>query len=418
MSDAFRDASGRTPEQATFFWSGGPIEVAPRTWFQCVFSSCVGFDTDAGLLLVDTGLARLAPELAAKLREKTPAPVHTAVYTHGHVDHAHGLDAFVLEGQAPPRVVAHRNLPARIERYARTPRHNAAVNARQFGGSVAVAGNPEYGTFAKPPLAPTELYDDRLSIEVGGVVFELFHARGETDDATWVWCPERRVVCAGDLFIWVMPNAGNPQKAQRYPWDWAHALRAMAALEPHVLCPGHGAPVVGAPEQIQHMLLSTAAFLEALVERTLAALESGSPPHVDIVRAVEIPPHDLPWLRPLYDEAEFLVRSVIRHYGGWWSGRPCELKPAPRAAVAREIAALAGGAPALVARAAALAAAGDVATACHLADAALEADPADAAVREAVAKLYESRAAGESSLMARNLYRSAAAYAREGRPFV
>ena len=412
-----RDQSGKTPEEATFFWSGGPIEVAPRTWFQCVFSSCIGFDTDAGLLLVDTGLERLAPQLAAKLRERTPAPVHTAVYTHGHVDHAHGLEAFLLEGQTPPRIVAHRDLPARIERYARTARHNAAVNARQFGGTVAAAGARTSRTRAAPPLAPTELYDDRLSIEVGGVVFELFHARGETDDATWVWCPERRVVCSGDLFIWVMPNAGNPQKAQRYPWDWAQALRAMAALEPHALCPGHGGPVVDAPEKIQHMLLSTAEFLEALVERTLAALENGSPPHVDIVRAVEIPPHDLPWLRPLYDEAEFLVRSVIRHYGGWWTGRPCELKPAPRAAVATEIAKLAGGARTLAERAAAIAATGDLATACHLADAALEADPADAQVRESVAALYERRAAGESSLMARNLFRSAAAYAREGRPF-
>ena len=407
----------RSPEEATFFWSGGPVEVAPRTWYQCDFSSCTGFETDAGLLLVDTGLQRLAPALAARLRKRTPAPVHTAIYTHGHVDHAHGLDAFLLEGQAPPRILAHRDVPERLARYAQTARHNAAVNARQFGGTVSLADHPAYATFANPPTPPTETYDERLSIEVGGVVFELFHARGETDDATWVWCPERRVLCTGDLFIWVMPNAGNPQKAQRYPWDWARALRAMAALEPNALCPGHGGPVFNDAAKIQRMLLSTAEFLERLVARTLAVLEDGSPPHVDIVRAVEIPPHDLPWLRPLYDEAEFLVRSVIRHYGGWWTGRPCELKPAPRARVAREIAGLAGGASALVARAQALAEAGDLATACHLADFALEADAGDPAIRETVAALYERRAAGESSLMARNLFRSAAAYAREGRPF-
>ena len=34
----------------------------------------------------------------------------------------------------------------------------------------------------------------------------------------------------GDLFIWVFPNAGNPQKVQRYPDDWAVALRKMAVL--------------------------------------------------------------------------------------------------------------------------------------------------------------------------------------------
>jgi len=38
-------------------------------------------------------------------------------------------------------------------------------------------------------------------------------------------------------------------------------------------------------------------------------------------------------------------------------------------------------------------------------------------VQRAVAELYETRAAGETSLMARNLFRSAAAYAWEGRPY-
>lgn len=409
------ESSRRGP--SPFAWSGGPIEVAPRTWFQCAFSACTGFETDDGLVLVDTGLARLAPQLAARLREKTAAPVHTAIYTHGHVDHAHGLDAFLAPGQDAPRVVAHRAVPARFARYAATARHNAAVNARQFGGTVRAADDPAYATFAAPPTPPTVVYDERLDLEVGGVRFELHHARGETDDHTFVWCPERGVLATGDLFIWVMPNAGNPQKAQRYLWDWAAALRKMAALAPRTLCPGHGGPVVDDPAKVHHMLVSTAEFLEALVERTLAVLEDGSPPHVDIVRRVEIPPHDLPWLRPLYDEAEFLVRNVIRFYGGWWSGRPSELKPSTRERVAAEIAGLAGGAAALVARAAALAEGGDLATACHLADLALEASPADPAVREAVAALYERRAAGESSLMARNLYASAAAYAREGRPF-
>jgi hypothetical protein len=52
-----------------------------------------------------------------------------------------------------------------------------------------------------------------------------------------------------------------------------------------------------------------------------------------------------------------------------------------------------------------------------LADYALEAEPEDTKVREIVADIYERRAAGESSLMAVNLFRSAAAYAKEGRAF-
>jgi hypothetical protein len=92
---------------------------------------------------------------------------------------------------------------------------------------------------------------------------------------------------------------------------------------------------VNDPALIRRMLIETADYLDTIVERTLAALEDGSPPHVDIVRRVEIPESDSPWLQPVYDEAEFIVRNVIRDYGGWWSGRPSDLKPAPRAEVAR-----------------------------------------------------------------------------------
>src|SRR5205823_5953566 len=75
---------------------------------------------------------------------------------------------------------------------------------------------------------------------------ELTHARGETDDHTWLWWAARRILFTGDLFFWVAPNAGNPQKVQRYAAEWAVALRAMAARGAEVLVPGHGVPVVGA----------------------------------------------------------------------------------------------------------------------------------------------------------------------------
>jgi alkyl sulfatase BDS1-like metallo-beta-lactamase superfamily hydrolase len=204
---------------------------------------------------------------------------------------------------------------------------------------------------------------------------------------------------------------------QRYPWDWAKGLRAMAAKQPRSLCPGHGGPVVDDPERIQRMLLETADYLEAIVERTLAVMNDGSPPHVDIVQRVELPRSDSPWLQPVYDEGEFIVRNIVRYFGGWWTGRPSELKPASRSAVAAEIVSLAGGAARLVERAREIADAGDLRLACHLADYALEGAPDDAAIGEAVAAVYDRRADDETSLMAINLMNSAAAYARAGRPF-
>jgi glyoxylase-like metal-dependent hydrolase (beta-lactamase superfamily II) len=413
----FGTMRGKTPEEAKFLWTGGPVEVAHRTWFASQFSGCTAFETDEGLVLVDTGTRQFAPVLAAMLRQKTQAPVHTAIYTHGHIDHAYGLEAFLMPGQKRPRVIAHSAMPARFERYAATARHNAALNARQFGGTVEAQSNEAYAAFGTPPVPPDTLYDKRLDIKVGGVAFELHHCRGETDDHTWVFCPERGVLSPGDLFIWAVPNDGNPQKVQRYPWDRARGLRAMAERKPQALCPGHGGPVIGDTDKIVRMLTETAQFLETVVARTMAAMESGSPPHVDIVTGIDLPSSESPWLQPVYDDTEFLVRNVIRYYGGWWSGRPSELKPAPRAKLAKEIASLSGGALNLALRAEVLAGAGEYRLACHLADFALEAAPSDGAVQAKVADIYEKRAETETSLMTVNIYNSAAAYARAGRPF-
>ncbi len=76
--------------------------------------------------------------------------------------------------------------------------------------------------------------------------FELHHAKGETDDHSWAWLPQHKAICAGDFFIWVFPNAGNPQKVQRYPLEWAAALREMAARGAELLLPAHGLPIAGA----------------------------------------------------------------------------------------------------------------------------------------------------------------------------
>jgi hypothetical protein len=191
-----------------------------------------------------------------------------------------------------------------------------------------------------------------------------------------VWLPAQRVLCTGDLFIWAAPNCGNPQKVQRYVREWAVALDAMRALAPEVLLPGHGPPIVGAARCAQ-ALGDTAALLHTLHDQTVAAMNAGLTLD-DVVAAVTVP-HELlerPYLRPVYDDPAFIVRNVWRRYGGWWDGNPAHLLPPRERALAAEVAALAGGAAALVARAEAVAA-DDLALACQLAEWAAAAAPDD-----------------------------------------
>jgi glyoxylase-like metal-dependent hydrolase (beta-lactamase superfamily II) len=404
---------GRIRDVAEGLWTGAldPAEnhpftplldvepVAARTAFVSSFANATAFETDAGLVLVDTGSFLLFAQVHEHVRAFSKAPLHTAVYTHGHVDHCFGVERYEEAQPSPARVVAHERVPARFERYRLTSGYNACINARQFGAAPS---------WPETYRAPDVVYRDALDLDVGGERFELRHAMGETDDATWVWVPSRAVVCVGDLFIWASPNAGNPQKVQRYPREWAQALRRVAELPAETMCPGHGPPIFGR-DRIRRALVETAELLEALVDGTLAVMNGGGLLE-DALATVRAPAHLLerPYLRPIYDEPEFVVRNVWRLYGGWWDGDPSHLKPARSAALAAEIASLAGGARRLADRAVALAGQGELAVACHLAETAWRAAPGDRGIAAVRSDVYARRARTEASLMARRIFRAAA----------
>ena len=386
---------------------GGLAEVADGLAFVPSFANATAFSTDDGLFMVDTGSSVVAAQIHEEIRGWSPQRLDTAVYSHGHIDHVFGVGVFEQEaeqqGWRPPRVVAHEHLPARFDRYRRTAGFNTVINRRQFGFKDLVWPT-EY-------RYPDETYATERTLEVGGIEFHLRHEKGETDDHTVTWVPHLRALCCGDLFIWASPNAGNPQKVQRYPAEWAAALRRMAALRPVVLLPGHGLPVVG-EDRVQQALLDTAAYLESLVEQTLALMNEGARLS-DVLHSVT-PPAELegrPYLQPVYDEPEFIVRNVWRLNGGWWDGNPATLKPARDAALAEELARLAGGPGALCERALALLDAGDdpsLRLAGHLAETAWLAAPEDPSVCEVRRAVFTARAAAATSTMAQGVFRWAA----------
>jgi alkyl sulfatase BDS1-like metallo-beta-lactamase superfamily hydrolase len=372
------------------------------------FSNVIAFDTDEGLVVFDVSHALTARSVLENLRSWSTAPVHSAVYTHGHVDHVTGAPAFdadaIDRGHTPIRYIGHEAIPERFARYRLTNGYNGQINMRQFRLPAPMFPSD----FVEPGLT----YRTAATIDVGGRSFELKHARGETDDHTWAWVRADRAICVGDLFIWQFPNAGNPQKVQRFAWDWAVALREMASLNPELLLPAHG-PAIGGADHVTQVLTNTASALESLHEQTLALMNSGARLD-DVIHQVRLPAHlaELPYLRPTYDEPEFVVRNLWRLYGGWYDGNPAHLKPAGDVELAQEMAALAGGAHVLAARAEALASDGDLRLACHLAEMAVMADPDNKDLHLVRAAVYDNRRASEVSYMASGIYRSAALDAR------
>ncbi len=375
-----------------------PHEVTADLFVHSAFVNTYAVKTSAGLLMVDPGLAGVSKRVYDAVRGWSRDPLHTAVYTHGHVDHAFGLRAFLEAGERP-QIVAQENVLRRFARYRMTHGLNARINQRQF--SLPVPVFPE--TFDPPTLT----YRDSLTQQIGDTRVEYRAAKGETDDHSFIFLPERGYLFTGDLIIWQAPNCGNPQKVQRYPLEWAEALEAMVALEPEWVFPGHGLIVQGR-DAARKLLSETARYLRVIVDQVLERMNAGQTPE-QIFHEVEPDPElaKRPYLQPHYDHPKFIVRNLLRLYGGWWNGNAADLFPAPWADQGREIVAQSGGVDALVKRGRTLLEQGNLPMACHVAEWATQGHPEDVAAQELKRDAYAQRLGTARETMTKGIYRAA-----------
>ncbi len=157
--------------------------------------------------------------------------------------------------------------------------------------------------------------------------------------------------------------------------------------------------------------MTTAHLLRSIHDQVVDKMNEGKWLE-DIIREIDYPSTDYPWLRPIYDHPEFIARNVYRLYGGWYSGDPADILPAHSEDVAKELVGICG-TNLLLERARALRDGGDLQIACHIASFARKGDPDNKEVLMLWRELLRARSEGETSLMARGAFNYAATEAEE-----
>lgn len=182
-------------------------------------------------LVVDTGMGLAnGRRVLAKARALTDRPVVLTV-THFHPEHGYGAKAFADEGV---RIVYNRSQQDELD-----AKGQAYLDMfRTFGDSVAE--QLEGVEFVEPD----ELFDDRLTLDLGGLRAELLHfGLAHTRGDQVVFLPEQRVLFAGDLLenrIFPIVPWFPPHDIDVNGSRWIEVLDRLEELGPSIVVPGHG----------------------------------------------------------------------------------------------------------------------------------------------------------------------------------
>jgi cyclase len=188
--------------------------------------------TTEGVVLVDTTARPVDIQAYLEAAGVSAADVCQILLTHSHSDHTSGIPLF----DCP--VLAHKLTRQRIAKR---------------------------GTNRAKQQMPTEVFEDRRELEIGGVKLEVIHAGGHTAGSSVVWLPERAVLFAGDLIF----EGRYPFLATANVLNLMEALRWIPSFGAQVIVPGHG--VLCGNEEVLDQL----AYIERTWARTVEHIALG-----------------------------------------------------------------------------------------------------------------------------------------------
>ena len=218
---------------------------------------------DRQVFVVDTCfLPSAAREDIAQIRQWTDKPVSFVLNTHFHNDHNFGNRVY-MDAFPAVTIIAHVETkkdmdlfgPGSYRREEKDSYGNQKIlqtmldtGKTQDGRALTAEDKAEVkGMLARQPLVLEELrnikfqsatltFDHDFTIDLGNREVQVkFLGRGNTAGDAIAYLPKERIVAAGDLVDYPLPNM-----LDGYPVEWIQTLQNLAQLDADTIVPGHG----------------------------------------------------------------------------------------------------------------------------------------------------------------------------------
>lgn len=235
----------------------------------------------ADALVYDT---HVSVEYAAAIRRiltETGVRNFTVVLSHWHLDHVAGTGAF-----ADCKVISNKRT---LDHLAQ---RKAAIESGTSSGPPAI----------KPLILPTETFEGRMELQVGGLTIDLVEANIHSDDATVLWLASERILLAGDTLEDTVTYVGEPENFDIHLAD----LDRLWALDPERILPNHGDPEIIALGGYKKTFIRANQQYIRMLKRCVAEPDLRSKPLRDIITG----PLEAGWVN-LFEPYEAIHRQNI-----------------------------------------------------------------------------------------------------------
>jgi len=330
--------------------------------------------TADGDVLINTGYYTFTDRNKAILAPHRTGPLRKIIVTQSHPDLFGGVPAFKEPGT---QVIVQKDFKKIWEdvwlklRPTFGPR-NRKLWAHALQQEMAAVRPRVEGT----DFAYDILVDREYAFEQGGRRFEVYATNGgETLDSMVVWMPNERIVFTGNLFgpvFMAMPNLNTMRGDKpRLVNNYLPSLDRVRKLGAEILVTGH--EVVRGAKEVQEKLDKLYNAIAWIRDYTLDGMNAGKDVYT-LMREVKLPDH-LQIGEP-HGKISWGVRAIYHEFSGWFLfDYTTSLYGVPRSSVDSDLAELAGGPPALAARARQKMDQGKALEAMHLVEIARGADP-------------------------------------------